>query len=117
MWQGTILHKRGGYGHVRYQGKSYRAHRLTYTLLVGEIPDGLDLDHLCRVPACVNPDHLEPVTRRENSQRGSRMRRDLRCRKCGEPLSKINNRSSALGYQLGCRPCRNDYMKRRRALS
>lgn len=43
-----------------------QAHRVAYELLVGDIPDGLQLDHLCRIPACVNPDHLEPVTAREN---------------------------------------------------
>lgn len=46
------------------------AHRYAYELLVGPIPDGLQLDHLCRVRACCNPDHLEPVTNRENVIRG-----------------------------------------------
>jgi hypothetical protein len=47
-----------------------RAHRFAYENLVGEIPDGLALDHLCRNPRCVNPDHLEPVTHAENVRRG-----------------------------------------------
>ncbi len=59
-----------GYGYVKYEGKKWRAHRLVYTMLIGEIPEGLDLDHLCRNHGCVNPDHLEPVTRRENFARG-----------------------------------------------
>lgn len=46
------------------------AHRVYYIQAKGPIPDGLHLDHLCGVPQCVNPDHLEPVTRRENAQRG-----------------------------------------------
>lgn len=48
-----------------------RAHRLVYELLVGPIPDGLQLDHLCRNRGCVRPDHLEPVTRRTNILRGT----------------------------------------------
>lgn len=46
------------------------AHRVSYEMLVGPIPEGLHIDHLCRVRACVNPDHLEPVTRKENILRG-----------------------------------------------
>jgi len=48
----------------------FPSHRLAYELVKGPIPDGLHLDHLCRVPACVNPDHLEAVTVRENTLRG-----------------------------------------------
>jgi hypothetical protein len=49
---------------------SASAHRVVYEALVGPIPTGLQLDHLCRTRACVNPAHLEPVTRRENILRG-----------------------------------------------
>lgn len=51
-------------------GKSY-AHRWSYEYHVGPIPDGLTIDHLCRNRACVNPEHLEPVTHRENLMRGT----------------------------------------------
>lgn len=51
--------------------KQWRAHRLVWTLLVGPIPKGMVLDHLCRVKSCVNPDHLEVVTQQENMRRGS----------------------------------------------
>src|SRR3990172_7099161 len=50
--------------------KKWKVHRYAYTKLVGRIPRGLTLDHLCRVRACVNPSHLEPVTMRENILRG-----------------------------------------------
>ena len=53
-----------GYGNV------FAVHRRVYCLLVGEIPDGLELDHLCRNRACCNPDHLEPVPHPENVRRG-----------------------------------------------
>lgn len=58
-----------GYGKFHLDGKSVRAHRASYELFVGPIPDGLVIDHLCRVPRCVNPQHLEPVTVRENTLR------------------------------------------------
>lgn len=68
LWQGALY--RSGYGAFRYNGQMRVAHRFAYELLRGEIPDGLTLDHLCRVRACVRPDHLEPVTNRENVLRG-----------------------------------------------
>lgn len=70
IWAGTT--QRNGYGHHRYGGRggpSELAHRFSYRIHKGEIPNGFDLDHLCRVRCCVNPDHLEPVTRKENINR------------------------------------------------
>jgi hypothetical protein len=68
IWMGQCEH--GGYGMVWFEGKKRLAHRVSYLLHKGTIPEGQTLDHLCRVPACINPDHLEPVTRRENTLRG-----------------------------------------------
>lgn len=60
-----------GYGKIRrFRGSMAYAHRVMYEELVEDIPEGLVLDHLCRVPNCVNPDHLEPVTQLENITRG-----------------------------------------------
>lgn len=59
-----------GYGMVSYKNKPLRVHRVTYEHFVGPIPKGLDIDHLCRVRECCNPEHLEPVTRSENLRRG-----------------------------------------------
>lgn len=53
-------------GHVRM----LRGHRVTYEELIGPVPEGMELDHLCRVRACINPSHMEPVTHRENVMRG-----------------------------------------------
>lgn len=68
LFLGALLN---GYGQIGDgQGKVVRAHRAAYELERGPIPAGLELDHLCRTPCCVNPYHLEPVTRRENQRRG-----------------------------------------------
>jgi hypothetical protein len=70
-WLWTASCRPSGYGHfalTRDRGAS--AHRWAYEHLVGPIPDGLSLDHLCRVPRCVNPAHLEPVSARTNILRG-----------------------------------------------
>lgn len=61
-----------GYKILTYRGKTQLAHRAFYKHHVGPIPDGLVLDHLCRVITCVNPVHLEAVTLLENSRRGKR---------------------------------------------
>lgn len=68
VWQRAL--DKQGYGCAWSEQRLRGAHRVIYELLVGPIPDGLELDHLCRVPACVNPDHLEPVSRSENIRRG-----------------------------------------------
>lgn len=83
-----------GYGMID-GGTQVFTHRLTYEHFVGPIPDGLVIDHLCRVPACCNPDHLEAVTQRENVRRGLALR----------ALSPCGTRAA---YSRGCRcePCR-----------
>lgn len=75
-WNWTGARDVTGYGRFGYyEGngpcRTLGAHRVAYLLLVGQIPDGLQLDHLCRNPKCVNPAHLEPVTGRENTLRGN----------------------------------------------
>src|SRR3990167_748311 len=73
-WRWTRATTTSGYAHLSIQSVYYQAHRLMYILLIGDFPDGLEPDHICRNRWCVNPWHLEPVTHGVNSQRGSRAR-------------------------------------------
>jgi hypothetical protein len=72
-WEWTDSHRSRGYGALKVGGKRGQmvdAHLITYRTFVGPVPEGLELDHICRNRACINPDHLEPVTRRMNALRG-----------------------------------------------
>lgn len=69
-WIWTAHCHNKGYGVVSVDRKMRLAHRMAYELTYGQVQKGLDLDHLCRVRCCVNPAHLEPVTRLENVRRG-----------------------------------------------
>jgi len=69
FWTGGL--KANGYG-LFWLGKVTAAHRASYEHFIGPIPDGLQIDHLCSVKCCVNPDHLEPVTAVENIRRAAR---------------------------------------------
>jgi len=79
-WLWTASTNKNGYGQFRFGSQvdgtrtMVLAHRWAYEHLVGPIPEGLQLDHLCRAPWCVNPEHLEPVTSRENTVRGNEAR-------------------------------------------
>lgn len=81
---------RAGYGFLLVNGKKQMAHRVSYELHVGPIPEGLQIDHLCRNKLCVNPTHLEPVTQRENILRSDNMAarwaRRTECHVCGGEL-------------------------------
>lgn len=66
-WQGC---ESRGYGQFWYNKKLKATHQISYELFKGNIPKGLELDHLCRNKRCCNPDHLEAVTHKENTQRG-----------------------------------------------
>lgn len=99
-WTGPV--STNGYGRYRRQ----QAHRLTYEFFIGPIPDGLELDHLCRVRNCVSPLHLEPVTHRENTLRGETL-----------PAAQLARGTCPYGHAYDprgkdghrwCRTCHND---------
>jgi hypothetical protein len=106
-------HGESGYGVYSVRHKNILAHRYAYEQLVGPIPEELDLDHLCRNPPCVNPDHLEPVTRRENLRRGKHVYRDRTHCKHGHPYSEENTYIDPRGARW-CKTCRRIYDSRRR---
>lgn len=106
LWTGATSEK--GYGHFGAGGRSRLAHRVAYELIVGVIPEGLTIDHLCRVRNCVNPDHLEPVTGAENTRRGHAGKHfadRTRCPK-GHPYDEQNTRYSKRGTRV-CKACQD----------
>jgi len=119
VWNGS---RDGGYGKVKVDGCMWRVHRLTYTLLVGPIPEGLTIDHLCRNKLCANPAHLEPVTNLENMRRSLPYRTPhantywatkTHCPR-NHPYDAENTGVTKKGGRI-CRRCARERMRARRA--
>lgn len=120
-WRGYVS-THDGYGQVQRQGRraeksiKIQPHRISYDLLVGKVPEGLQLDHLCRVRHCVNPAHLEPVTCAENLLRGetlnARNRAKTHCHYGhpleGENLYLYNRRGRVMRH---CRACQAQWSR------
>ncbi|MAX33707.1 MAG: hypothetical protein CME72_11665 [Halomonadaceae bacterium] len=113
LWNGYVDRK--GYGVFGVSSKeTHKAHRYSYRLHVGEVPEGKQLDHLCRVRHCVNPDHLEPVTNRENTIRGVKARpRATHCRR-GHEFTQDNTYYHPKTGRRECRECRLAAFRRNR---
>lgn len=101
-WQRHV--QRNGYGTAWFNGRTRLAHRVAYEVLVGPIPDGLTIDHLCRVKSCVNPAHLEPVTNRENNLRRPGSRVATHCAR-GHEFGSENTRWEKGHYGFPTRRC------------
>ena len=99
-----------GYGQVYYNKTDMLAHRASWNAFRGEIPKGLDLDHKCRQRMCVNPDHLDPVTRKENLRRGLRGVLTTACPH-GHPYVEGNLKSRKDGTR-DCLTCHRERQKR-----
>ena len=118
-WEWTDALSKEGYGYFsigpRVARIYLRAHRVSYEMFVGPIPHGLELDHLCRNPGCVRPDHLEAVTHRENVLRGASPSAlhaiKTHCSK-GHPYDEENT----YRYPNGKRQCRTCHRDRNRRL-
>lgn len=108
VWSGSLT--REGYGRVMIAQRAYTAHRKVYEYLVGPIPPGLELDHLCRNRGCVNPAHLEPVTTKENLLRGigacAKNAVKTHCKR-GHKFDEANTYLTANGRS--CRQCNRDF--------
>ena len=119
IWTGKLVN---GYGsmntHIGGKHTGLPAHRVVYELLVGPIPEGLTLDHLCRVRCCVNPNHLEPVTDKVNILRGTGMSaRNIKKTHCSQGHEYTLENTRILRLQRGglgrsCRTCANSGIHR-----
>lgn len=108
LWQ-RARHKTTGYAVITLQNRQRLAHRAAYELFVGPIPEGLTIDHLCRVKHCVNPEHLEPVTMRENTLRGespAALNAQKELCKRGHTFDRVD----AAGRRV-CRRCKSDLQR------
>ena len=109
LWEGGI--SQDGYALVWANGTGGKAHRMIYEEMRGPVPDGLQLDHLCRVRFCVNPDHLEPVTQQENVNRGlGSTQNRVRCVN-GHDYTEENTVRLKNGYRK-CRTCSNSLSRK-----
>lgn len=116
IWQAAVTSR--GYGSVGYRGRVWSVHRLVYVLTRGPIPDDMTIDHLCHNKRCANPDHLEVVTRAENTRRahrdglvpGNGKQHRTHCRH-GHEYTTENTYVAPDGSRT-CRQCRRDSYNR-----
>ena len=116
LWTGAL--SRIGYSSFRFRGTTQLGHRVSYILHRGEIPDDLEIDHLCCMRCCVNPEHLEVVTRAQNINRSPRTlpkvrRAQTHCR-YGHLFDAANTYRTKAGKRV-CRICARDRMRGYRA--
>jgi len=107
---------RGGYGRLVVDGRKLHAHSVAYRLFKGEPPEGTEIDHLCRVRACVNPQHLEAVSHRTNVLRGVGLAAmQIRRTRCPYGHEYVVIRRSSGRVRRDCRECHRAAYHRRMA--
>lgn len=117
LWTASRNVRRGGYGQVKIAGRVRRAHIVAYELVIGSVPEGKQLDHLCDVTHCVNPAHLRPKTAHANNLRsGSRAAVQARAAVCpaGHPYDDEHLYVRPDGRRE-CRTCASERQRERRA--
>jgi len=104
-WTGAVSNR--SYGSIFYQGRMQKAHRVMWELNFGPVPKGLELDHLCRNRLCINPNHLEPVTRAENLARGIQSNQNIGKSHCirGHEFNAENTRYKPGNGHRVCKEC------------
>lgn len=110
-WQGW--RNDANYGYLHSDGRDRCAHRVAYEALIGPIPSGMELDHLCTNPPCVNPAHLEPVTHAENQRRIAA--RQTSCRRAGHDWTDPRNVRIRKSGNRWCAECDRQDQRRRYA--
>jgi len=119
-WEWCAAHNRKGYGHFGWNGRHHMAHRVSFTVLVGPIPEGKEVHHICVNPPCVRPDHLAAVTHLENMQASSspimKKAKQTHCKR-GHAFTPENTfiRKLRGRRHRRCRRCQADAERERRA--
>ena len=112
-WQWVGARQAGGYGRFLLEtGRLVLAHRWAYESLVGSIPEGMTLDHLCRNTGCVNPEHVEVVTREENAYRGNPNVAKTHCKRGHEFTPENTYTPPKRPHVRDCRTCRSEQRRR-----
>ena len=122
-WMWTAARSAAGYGQLRVDGRTIYAHRASYEVYVGPIAEGMQIDHLCRERACINPSHLQVVTNRENTLRGDcgRINAKRMLAKTessnGHPYTEANTYTRRVRGRThrDCRACGRERMRAHRA--
>jgi hypothetical protein len=112
-WFWTGWHNSAGYGYVHWEGRDQPVHRVLFVLLTGHDLTGMDRDHVCRVVACIRPDHGECVPHAENMSRmGSHQKA---CRRAGHDYSDPRNVAVRPNGRRYCKECARQDMRARHA--